>query len=180
MIDDRISRRAADHQARRTAQRVGWARIGLGLAALVAPERVARMTGLAGHDGTVRVVGLRELACGVGLVMSREPRAWMWACVAGDAMDLGVFAAQAHGDPEQAPRAAVSLMAVAGITAADVALARRMSPALDAHEPRFDYRDRSGFPKPPDAMRGAALRPATVEADSNDLPGAASPPTASL
>jgi hypothetical protein len=68
--------------------------------------------------------GLREIACGVGLLSSRRPTTWLWARVAGDAVDLATLAAA--DDVEGARIAAV---AVAGVTLLDVATASRMSAA---------------------------------------------------
>lgn len=74
---------------------LGWLSIGLGLAELVAPRRVARLIGADEDDPTTRTVlmgaGVRELVCGVGLLSQSRPAAWTWARVAGDVMDLAML-----------------------------------------------------------------------------------------
>ena len=52
--------------ADRAARALGWFSIGLGMAELVAPGRLARMLGLDGKDGLIRSFGARELASGGG------------------------------------------------------------------------------------------------------------------
>ena len=47
-------------------------------------------------------VGLRELACGVGLLSERRPAGWAWARVAGDMMDIALLgSAMAGGAPRR-------------------------------------------------------------------------------
>src|SRR3954452_11601857 len=58
------------------AKGLGWFSIGLGLSQVLAPRGFSRFIGV--QDGTrncaiVRLVGLRELACGVGLLSGRRP-----------------------------------------------------------------------------------------------------------
>ncbi|MFY4728236.1 hypothetical protein, partial [Nitrospira sp. BLG_2] len=60
--------------------------IGLGLAELMAPRRLARMIGAPPeYDGLVRAMGLREVASGVGILTQRAPATAVWSRVAGDA-----------------------------------------------------------------------------------------------
>ncbi|HET6423143.1 MAG TPA: hypothetical protein VFG20_05630 [Planctomycetaceae bacterium] len=106
-----------------TARFLGWFSIGLGLVELVAPEVLGDAIGVR-RRGLLQMHGLREIACGVGLLSSRRPTTWLWARVAGDAVDLATLAAA--DDVEGARIAAV---AVAGVTLLDVATASRMSAA---------------------------------------------------
>lgn len=94
------TRRRADGPAHaRTLERravgLGWFSIGLGLADLLAPRQVARLIGADEEDATTRAVlmgvGVRELACGVGLLSKSRPALWSWARVAGDVMDLALL-----------------------------------------------------------------------------------------
>ena len=52
--------------------------IGLGLAELLAPRRVSRAAGMTKNDTLLRGYGLREIATGVGLLVARNPRPWLW------------------------------------------------------------------------------------------------------
>ncbi len=70
---------------------LGWFSIGLGLTSLLAPRGVARMIGARGDStdrSILRLVGLQELACGIGILSNSRPTGWVWARVAGDAAHL--------------------------------------------------------------------------------------------
>jgi hypothetical protein len=139
------------------ARGLGWFSIGLGLAELLAPQALARATGLRGRETLLQVYGARELAAGVAILASHDPTPWIWGRIAGDALDLLTLAASDTDDPNKAGRVA-AIAAVGGVTLLDVICvqdlhaSKRLSPAG-----RFDqYRQRTGFPRSPQAMRGAA------------------------
>jgi hypothetical protein len=149
--------------ARDTAQTVatglGWFSIGLGLAELLAPRALARCLGMRGAEGLLRFYGLREIGAGVGLLLARDPGPWLWGRVAGDALDIATLATGLEDDNPQRGAVGVALAAVAGVTALDIVCAQSLSTADDAEMPRrptYDYSDRSGLPRPPEEMRGAA------------------------
>ncbi|HVY49085.1 MAG TPA: hypothetical protein VHB21_24515, partial [Minicystis sp.] len=78
-------------------------------------------------SGLVRVFGLREIATGLGILGARRraARRWVWARVAGDALDLGLLATSALAsrvDPRLSS-AAVATANVLAVTALDVAAA---------------------------------------------------------
>jgi hypothetical protein len=136
-------------QARTMAPALGWFSIGLGLAQLLAPRAMARAVGMAPHDAMMQACGLRELACGVGLLRG-PPEPWLWARAGGDALDLAALALGGRGRGGMA-----ALAAVAAVAVVDLACARALSRRPAA--PAVDYSDRSGWPLPPEQMRGAAL-----------------------
>jgi uncharacterized membrane protein len=107
----------------RLAKGLGWFSIGLGLAQVLAPRGFARTIGVAddgGHCALVRLVGLRELACGIGILSRRRPAGWVWARVAGDMMDIALLgSALASGAPRR-DRVAAATAAVLGVTALDL------------------------------------------------------------
>ncbi|CAN7200224.1 hypothetical protein [Rhizobacter sp. LjRoot28] len=150
------------HQlARQAARGLGWFSIGLGLVELMAPARTARATGQRGRESLVRSYGMREIVTGVGLLTARNPTPWMWARVAGDALDAVTLASRADRS-SAGRRAAWALAAVGTVAVADLAsamLSQRANAAGSASTSREvrDYSDRSGLPAPPDAMRGRAL-----------------------
>lgn len=84
-----------DRALERRAVGLGWFSIGLGLADLLAPRQVARLIGADEEDPTTRAVvmgvGVRELACGLGLLSQSRPAFWAWARVAGDVMDMALL-----------------------------------------------------------------------------------------
>src|SRR5215510_3008780 len=62
------------------ARGLGWLSIGLGVAELVAPRRLAKLIGVRGnYNGLLRAIGAREIASGIGILTGRLPNAnWMW------------------------------------------------------------------------------------------------------
>jgi hypothetical protein len=104
------------------ARKLGWFSIGLGLTEMLAPRLVSRMTGVR-NETLIQGFGLRELVVGVGILSSNRPTNWIWARVAGDAMDLAVLGdAIVESDcPTMRERAIFSTTAVAGVTALDTA-----------------------------------------------------------
>ena len=116
--------------AARLAKALGWFSIGLGVAQLVAPRRFARLIGSDGRgkDGPlVLAVGLREIAAGVGLLVRRKPAGWMWARVAGAAMDLALLGAAMNRSARSRSRLAAATAGVAGVAVPDLVGSMRLS-----------------------------------------------------
>jgi uncharacterized membrane protein len=112
------------------AHALGLFSVGLGLAQILAPRDVARFVGLEDDETsrkTMRAIGFRETAAGVGLLTRPHQASFAWGRVAGDAMDLALlgraFASQ-RGDRN---RVAASLAAVAGVTVLDIIAGTRLS-----------------------------------------------------
>ncbi|WP_232539900.1 hypothetical protein [Azohydromonas aeria] len=146
--------------SRRLARGLGWFSIGLGLAEVLAPRLMARATGLHAHESLVKAYGWREIATGVGLLFAKDPTPWLWGRVAGDALDLATLGTRAiAGDESQRRRALSAAVAVAGVTALDVACATAVPKAQAVRQAQasHDYSDRSGLPQDPECMRGAAV-----------------------
>ncbi len=105
------------------ARALGWFSIGLGVAQIVAPHRVAR---LVGAEPTTRVMtftqlmGAREIVHGISILASPNPRPGVMGRVVGDALDIGALGTLMGSRSGDTKRAAGALMAVAGTTAADV------------------------------------------------------------
>jgi uncharacterized membrane protein len=108
---------------------LGWLSIGLGLAQIFAPRAVCRLVGVPVAPTFMRLCGLRELACGIGILTQEQPTPWVQARVAGDAMDLASLAASAVMRSAEGRRVAVAMGAVAGITALDVYCSRELAEA---------------------------------------------------
>jgi uncharacterized membrane protein len=102
------------------ARNLGYLSLALGAGALLMPNRLARLTGLEQHRGLLPLVGLRELASGVGLLTQTNPTPWLWSRVVGDGMDLAVLASSVL-NPHNPRRlsAAVTTTIVALISAID-------------------------------------------------------------
>ncbi|MDR5741446.1 MULTISPECIES: hypothetical protein [unclassified Caballeronia] len=147
------------------ARGLGWFSLALGAAQLLAPNAVARAAGVRTNSALMRLYGLREIACGVGILMSRNPAPYLWARVGGDVLDLATLAAASDMRRDDSRTHALgAIVNVAGIAALDVHTALSLSNADDEEShvrtQRYVsmYRNRSGFPRAPDAMRGEALR----------------------
>jgi hypothetical protein len=138
------------------AQGLGLFSLALGAAELLAPRQLARWLDIEGQEPLLRLYGLREIGTGIGILASRDPAPWLWARVAGDALDLATLGA-ATGISRRRDAIAMAAGSVALVTALDIACARALG-----QEPQQDdrwhpdYSDRSGFPRPADTMRGTA------------------------
>lgn len=112
------------------ARGLGWLSLGLGTVCLLAPARVASLAGLRDDDRmrtTARLLGLRELAAGTGILTRRRPAGLVWTRVAGDTMDLALLGAALATDAPRPGRTAGTLAALAGVGALDVWCAVRLS-----------------------------------------------------
>ena len=138
------------------AQGLGWFSFGLGLAELVAPQSLARFLGMDEHAGLIRAYGLRELATGAGILLQEDPTPWLWARVAGDALDIATLATALDADNPRRGSVALALVAVAGVTALDALCAQRLSANGRFQAPVRVYSNRRGMPRHPLAMRGVA------------------------
>jgi len=115
---------------KKLARRLGWFSIGLGVAELCCSRDVSHATGI-GDRALLQWYGLREIATGIGILSSRQPAPWMWARVAGDALDLATLGnVLLTGDDEsRRGRAALAFLAVVGVTVADVSTAAALTTA---------------------------------------------------
>jgi uncharacterized membrane protein len=142
--------------AERRVRALGWFRVGLGLAQLAWPRQVARAAaGMPASPGTLRALGLRELACGAMLLTGRAPAGWLWARVAGDLMDLAMLGSALRSRKSDRSRVLASMAAVAAVTTLDVATSIQLG-----------RRARTGA-----TARGAsqAIRAATVNRPPEDV-----------
>lgn len=142
---------------RTVARGLGWLSLGLGLIELLGPRQLSRGVGLPGQARLLQGYGLREIASGVGILRARDPTPWVWARVAGDALDLGTLAV-GLGRGALGKRSAIAIAAVAGVMLVDFLEAR----ALERERARKhdalirDYSSRSGLPLPPAMLQRAA------------------------
>jgi hypothetical protein len=157
---DRTGRRGhPDSATDSLARGLGLFSIGLGLFEMAAPRTLARTLGMRGQESLIRAYGMREIATGIGILASRDPTPWIWGRVAGDALDLATLSAGLDGSNRKRDNVGIAAAAVAGVTALDLYCAQALS-RESPHRlpPRRDYSNRSGLPRSPDEMRGAARR----------------------
>lgn len=140
----------------RIAKSLGWFSIGLGLAELIAAERITQALGMEGKEALVRAYGFRELGHGIAS-LSPDKHLGLWSRVAGDGLDIAtLMTAMRHDNPKR-DNVGIALAAVLGVTLLDIigaqgVTARHRRPR---GRPR-SYRDRTGFPQGVQAARGAA------------------------
>jgi len=119
---------AAESMERQGAA-LGWLSIGLGLAQLFAPTQVARLIGADEKDDAtrlaLRLVGGRELLCGVGLLSQAHPTTWAWGRVVGDVMDLALLGSLLPAKRTRNDRLLVAGATVLGIGCVDAYAALR-------------------------------------------------------
>jgi hypothetical protein len=131
----RESRADGREHDEKLATALGWFSIGLGLTQLLATRGFARFIGVPDdreNRAVLRMVGLRELTCGVGILTRPRPAGWLWARVGGDAMDLAMLGRALSSDRTEKSRVAVATLSVVGVTALDVQAGPEQStPRLD-------------------------------------------------
>ena len=146
---------------RSPARALGWFSIGLGLAELAMPRRMARIAGAPNMPTLTRAFGVREIGTGIGILTSKDPSPWLWGRVAGDALDVATVGAGlvTRGRPL---RTLTSVAMLLGVAYVDMMVAQKSPPSrkLEKRSSK-DYRSRSGFPRSPAEMRGIALKPSS-------------------
>ena len=126
---------ADDTPEKRMATFLGWFSIGLGLAEVIAPKKLARLIGTEGkHTSFIRFVcGVREITAGIGILTNRRPTQWIWARVAGDALDLAALGVAIMSPDSDKQRLALATTAVIGVTALDISEAQKLGAAHGTH-----------------------------------------------
>ena len=120
----------ANGDMERLARALGWFSLGLGFAQIAAPARVAQLIGVADDDETIavmRVLGVREIASGLGILTQPKPAPWLWARVGGDAMDLALLRRALSSPRADHNRVTAATAAVAGIAAVDALCGTRLT-----------------------------------------------------
>lgn len=146
------------------AQGLGWFSIALGAAELAAPRTMGQALGMADRSRLIQAYGLREIATGIGILASRQPKRWVWGRVAGDALDMATLATGLADDNPRRGAVGAAMGGVVAVTLLDLYCANQLGEGEQPARPMRDYSNRSGFPEPPDHMRGqaAASRGATI------------------
>lgn len=134
---------AVNGRGERLAKALGWFSIGLGLAELIVPGRVADLIGVRNDGKTrmvLRVMGLREIASGAGILAQPRSPGWIWSRVGGDALDLTLLGRAFGSDRNSQGRIAGAAAAVLGVTALDIydgiRLRRNGASAPEGTQPR--------------------------------------------
>lgn len=166
--DPRVERKGPSslRGADRLARALGWFSVGLGIAELVAPGRIARSVGLDDKKGLIRLFGARELASAIPTLSVDKP-VGLAARIAGDALDLGTLATAFRRRNPKRRNAAIAVALVAGITLLDLVAHAGVKAAhrRDPNSSNRDYSDRSGLPKGAEASRGLARKDFDIPVD---------------
>lgn len=123
------------------ARGLGVFSFALGVPQVLAPGRMSRMIGVKDDASSrlwMRVVGVREIAAGVGIFSERRPKEWVWARVAGDTMDLALLGSALRGKTQQPARTLAATGAVIGAFAADLVDGLRLSREPGADEAQHE------------------------------------------
>ncbi|GLK56425.1 hypothetical protein JOD31_002461 [Methylopila capsulata] len=108
---------------------LGWLTLALAAVELAAPGRLSRSLGLSANHQFLKGFGAREMATGAGLFGWRRGRGrslWIWARVAGDAMDIATIAPALGRDNPKRKAAIAAFAVVVGVTLVDVLCARAL------------------------------------------------------
>ena len=145
-IDNTLRHGNGDPTGLKIAHGLGWFSIALGALELFATRELTRALGMRGNEPLVQLYGLREIATGIGILMSKDPTPWVWGRVLGDAVDTGTLAAHLNDENPEEANIAIALGNVAAVTAVDIYCAHRLSVEERSMLPAHDYSDRSGLP----------------------------------
>ena len=110
------------------AKGLGYFSIALGLAEVFAPGRLGELIGVDDkHRSFLPVLGLREIASGVGILGQTKPTESVWSRVGGDAIDLAFLGSAFASDETNKKRLTGAAIAVLGVTALDILCAQQLS-----------------------------------------------------
>ncbi|HEX8822889.1 MAG TPA: hypothetical protein VF794_23380 [Archangium sp.] len=119
----------------RLPRALGWGSVGSGLVLLAFADRIRRLLRLRGRSAHVRAAGMRDVVIGLGLLMHRDRRPWLWARSVSDALDTAWLWKTVRERPRGARRRAAVAAGGLGLTLVDFAevlrLLRRSPPAAD-------------------------------------------------
>lgn len=119
-------------ETQQLARGLGWFSIGLGAAELFAPKQLGRLIGVNNHKTLIRVMGMREIVAGIGVLTEDHPSTSMTARVGGDALDLALLGAGLASSKSNKGRVIAATAAVAGVTALDILCRKQLSNGTSA------------------------------------------------
>lgn len=124
VINAGSGRAPAVRTAAHWARALGWFSVGLGVASLIMPRRLARSAGVVHADHWLRAIGAREVIAGAGILLRPDQPGWLWSRVAGDAMDLALLALAARNrHSATSRRLGMVSAALTGMTVLDLLVA---------------------------------------------------------
>ncbi|MDB4942058.1 MAG: cyclase dehydrase [Labilithrix sp.] len=114
---------------RRVANGLGWFSLALGVTELVAAEPLARALGMK-SPGLLRAYGVREIVAGIGVLNGEKKGPWIWARIAGDALDVVTLASALGASNPKRGNVALAMAVVSPVVILDVLCGEQLG--LDA------------------------------------------------
>jgi uncharacterized membrane protein len=109
------------------ANGLGLFSVGMGLAQVLIPSRIAKWAGIQRPLPLIPAMGARELGSGAGLLSQRAVDRWAWFRLGGDVINLAMLGMAAKSKGASRNRLAIAAAAVAGVAALDLYCSRRLS-----------------------------------------------------
>ena len=110
----------------RLVRTLGWVSIGGGLAVEAVPRPLMKALGLGDRPKLARLLGVRELVIGFGLLRGHNPAGWCLARGIADALDVALIIVGAASGLVRRDRAPIGVASGAGFSALSFWLARRV------------------------------------------------------
>jgi hypothetical protein len=141
------------------ARGLGWFSLGLGLAELLAADKIADALGMKGQENLIRAYGMREIGSGV-MTLSVDKHVGLMSRVGGDLLDIATLMPALSDDNPKRDNASFAMAMVLGVTMLDLIAtgATTANHSRGSAQPRY-YGDRTGFPNGVAQARGAAKQP---------------------
>src|ERR1700760_1310970 len=81
--DNTLRHGNSDPTGLKVAKGLGWFSIALGALELLATRELTTALGMRGNGSLVQLYGLREIATGIGILISKDPTPFVWGRVLG-------------------------------------------------------------------------------------------------
>lgn len=108
------------------ARALGWVSIGVGLTIVAAPRPLMKAIGLGDRPNLGRLLGVRDLVLGTGLLLGQNTAAWCRARGIADALDVALIIGGAAAGAFRRDRAPIGVASGASFSALSFWLARRL------------------------------------------------------
>jgi uncharacterized membrane protein len=120
-------KRSARGRPEQIARGLAWFSVGIGIAQILAPRAIAKISGVPVPPALVVACGVRELACGIGLLTQDEAAPWVRARIAGDALDLAALGGGLLVPGADRRRIGVNAAVIGAIAAVDIYCSRDLA-----------------------------------------------------
>lgn len=161
---------SGDQREGRIAEGLGWFSLGLGAAQLLMPGALNRLAGIrdeAGARFAQRAVGVREVGAFAAIMADRpRPVVPLWSRVGGDLIDLALLGRAWARKRESAPRLALTIGNIAGVTGLDTYAAIRHTEAARRREPKSDVEGKATGGGPMEVKAAVTVRKSREEVES--------------